>query len=218
MTADVFNTKGEKSGTFELPENIFGLKWNADLVHQVVTSMRGNMRNPIAHTKTRGEVSGSGKKPWQQKGTGRARHGSKRSPLWRHGGITHGPRNDRDYTRKINRKVKAAALRTILSAKHRDGELIFVDTLSMSAPKTRDAQLVLANLAKGTGAAKLVYKKGNRALIALPSHDAATYKSFRNIPSAHVEEIRNLDPLTLASYKYLVVAHPEEAVKQLTRH
>lgn len=217
MTADVYNVKGEKAGTINLPENVFGVRWNSDLVHQVVTSLRANERAPIAHTKTRGEVRGGGKKPWRQKGTGRARHGSSRSPIWRHGGITHGPRNDRDYSVKINRKMKTKALYTILSAKLRDKEIIFVEDFGLNSPKTKTAATILATLAKKTGADKLAYKKGNRALIATPSNDTSTYKSFRNIPSAQVLEARNINPLTLVSYKYVVITKPEEVVKALAR-
>src|SRR5512135_1972448 len=102
MEAQIYNQKGEQTGKITLPESVFGLPWNGDLVHQVVTSMRSSEREPWAHTKDRGQVAGGGKKPWQQKGTGRARHGSSRSPIWRHGGITHGPITDKNYGKKIN--------------------------------------------------------------------------------------------------------------------
>ena len=104
--AKVYNQSGKEVGEIKLPANVFGLSWNADLVHQVITSMLSDSRVIYAHTKTRGQVSGGGKKPWQQKGTGRARHGSIRSPLWVGGGVTHGPRNDKDYSRKVNKKMK----------------------------------------------------------------------------------------------------------------
>src|SRR5271166_6555953 len=103
MNADVYNWNNEKVGTMELPASVFGAKWNAMLVKQVLEAQAANRREPWAHTKTRGEVRGGGKKPWRQKGTGRARHGSTRSPIWRHGGITHGPRAERDFSVKINR-------------------------------------------------------------------------------------------------------------------
>ena len=146
METKIYNQKGKEAGKITLPEEVFGLPWNADLVHQVVTSMLANARTPVAHTKTRGEIRGGGKKPWKQKGTGRARHGSTRSPIWVGGGVTHGPRNDKIYARKINRKMKAKALYTILSKKAKDGEILFVDALSFSAPKTVEAKEILKNL------------------------------------------------------------------------
>src|SRR3989344_5532102 len=117
MEATIYNQSGKETGKITLPESIFGVPWNGDMVHQVVTSMNTSVRKPVAHTKTRGEVSGGGKKPWQQKGTGRARHGSTRSPIWVGGGVAHGPRNDRDYMEKINKKAKRKAVLAILSQK-----------------------------------------------------------------------------------------------------
>src|SRR3989344_4389677 len=124
MEAKIYNQDGKESGKMDLPAKIFGLKWNSDLVHQVVVAMMGNARIPWAHTKNRGEVSGTGKKPWKQKGTGQARHGSRRSPIWVCGGVAHGPRNERKYDRKINKKMRAKALFTVLSQKFKDGELV----------------------------------------------------------------------------------------------
>ncbi len=212
MNTKIYNSKGKEAGNIELPEEIFGLKWNADLVHEVISSLSTAKRTPVAHTKDRGEVSGGGKKPWQQKGTGRARHGSTRSPIWVGGGVAHGPRNDKNFLRKVNKKVKAKAIATILSAKYRDGELIFVDTFDMSIPKTKNALAVLGNLSKVEGLERLNTKKTNAALITTVEKSHNVSKSFSNIGKVFVSEIRNINPLDLMKYKYLLVENPEQSV------
>lgn len=212
MEAKIYNQTGKEAGTIKLPETVFGLPWNADLVHQVVVSMRSNDREPIAHTKTRGEVRGGGKKPWKQKGTGRARHGSTRSPLWVGGGVAHGPRNDKNFSRKINKKMKAKALFTILSQKMRDGEVLFVDTLSFTAPKAKDAKAVLTSLSGVKGYEKLSRAK-NAAFIGVTEKGEALTKSFSNFKNVEVDEIRNLNPLTATSYKFLIISNPDQALK-----
>src|SRR5882762_3877572 len=137
MEAKFYNQKGAEAGTIELPEKVFAAKWRSDLVHQVVESMRSNKRAGTADTKDRGEVRGGGRKPWKQKGTGRARHGSTRSPIWVGGGVTHGPLAEKNYKRKISKKMRAQALFSVLSKKLKDGEIIFIDTLATSAIKTK---------------------------------------------------------------------------------
>ena len=214
MEAKVYNQTGKETGKVELPANIFGVKWNANLVHQVATSMMSNARNTIADTKGRGEVSGGGKKPWRQKGTGRARHGSSRSPIWKGGGVTHGPTSEVNFKKKINKKMKAKALFSILSAKLKDNEIIMLEDLKLSSPKVKIAQDVLANLAK-SGFEKINYKIGKRVIIATPELDENMQKSFRNIKSATVEEVRNLNPLSLLNYKYVVFVRPEDSLKEV---
>ncbi|MEQ1499846.1 MAG: 50S ribosomal protein L4 [Parcubacteria group bacterium] len=216
MEAVVYNQKGKESGKVTLPESVFGLKWNADLVHQVVVSMESSARPNVAHTKNRGEVSGGGKKPWQQKGTGRARHGSTRSPIWRHGGVTHGPRSDKNFDRKINKKMKAKALYTILSDKFKNGKVLFIDDLSLKAIKTKDAREVLSSLAKVTGFKDLLSKKRNSAYVALSSKDTTTEKSFGNFNNLVVDEIRNISPVHLMKYKYVVISNPEKGLPQIS--
>ena len=215
LQTKIFNQAGKEAGNIELPANIFGVKWNANLVHQVATSMLSNARNTIADTKGRGEVSGGGKKPWRQKGTGRARHGSSRSPIWKGGGVTHGPTADINYKRKINKKMKTKALCAILSAKLKDNEIIMLEDLKLTTPKVKIAQAILANLAK-SGFAKINYKIGKRVIIATPTLDENMQKSFRNIKSATVAEVRNLNPLSLLNYKYVVFIRPEDSLKQIT--
>src|ERR1035437_5455453 len=166
METTLYNQKGQEAGKIKLSEAVFGAQWNADLVHLVMVAMRSNERDPIAHTKTRGEVRGGGKKPWKQKGTGRARHGSTRSPIWVGGGIAHGPRNDKNFDRKINKKMKAKALFTILSKKFKDGEVLFVNEIKMSEPKTKNGLAVLKNLSGVSGFKYLLSKRNNSACFA----------------------------------------------------
>jgi len=216
LKANIYNIKGKESGTVDLPANVFGLKWNADLVHQVVTSMESSARSTVAHTKNRGDVRGGGKKPWQQKGTGRARHGSIRSPIWIGGGVTHGPRNEKVFDRKVNKKMKAKALYTILSAKYKKGEVLFVDDLSLRVIKTRDARDTLSSLSKVKGYTDLLNKRKNSAYITLASKDVNTEKSFRNMGNVMVDEVRNMNPLDLMKYKYLVISNPVKGLPQIT--
>jgi large subunit ribosomal protein L4 len=217
METALYTQTGASAGKFTLPETIFGLRWNADLVHQVAVAMRSNERDSIANTKTRGEVSGGGKKPWQQKGTGRARHGSTRSPLWVGGGIAHGPRSDKNYSRKINRKAKAQALFVILSQKYRDGEILFVDSLKFTTPKTKDAKTVIDSLSKIKGFERLNTKPKNAALIAIDKKYPELMKSFNNYGSVAVEELRSINPLSALNHKYIVIADPAVSLAALTQ-
>jgi large subunit ribosomal protein L4 len=212
MESTLYNIKGEKAGKVTLPENIFGLPWNADLVHQVVTGMQSNARHGNAHTKGSGDVRGGGKKPWAQKGTGRARHGSSRSPIWKGGGVSHGPRNTTVFAKSISRQMRQKALLVVLSRKLKDNEIVFVDTLEMSEPKTKNAKVVLAALGKefvGFSAKK------NAALIALPSAHKPTMKSFANFGNVDTVDVRNLNPVSVLSAKYLVIADPSVAFETL---
>jgi large subunit ribosomal protein L4 len=213
MESKIYNRKGEESGKVKLPE-AFATPWNADLVHQVVVSMMSNLRKDTAHSKDRSEVRGGGKKPWQQKGLGRARHGSTRSPIWVGGGA-HGPRNEKNFSRKVNRKMKAKALNVILSKKFKDNEILFVDSLDFSEPKTKEALIVIKALSGIKGYERLNQKRTNAAFIALPKKDTKVEKSFNNFGNVEVGEMRNLNPLQVLNYKFLVIASPEESVKQL---
>ena len=215
LEAPIYTQAGKTAGTISLPAELFGAKWNGDLVHQVVLGMQANARHSIAHTKFRGEVRGGGKKPWKQKGTGRARHGSRRSPIWAGGGITHGPRAERDYSVKINRKMRSVALAAVLSRKLKDGEVIFVDSFAFSEPKTKDAKTMLVAIAKGAGQDTLATKRLNAAVIALASKNANAEKSFQNIGSVVTDEVRNLNPLELMTKKYVVIESPTESVALL---
>jgi len=212
MDATVYNQKADEAGKVTLPEGVFGLPWNGDLVHQVAVAMQANARTPVAHTKDRSEVAGGGKKPWRQKGTGRARHGSTRSPIWVGGGITHGPRKEKNYGKKINKKMKIKALWTVLSAKLRSNEILFIDELRFDAIKTAQARKTLAALSGIPGYDTLVSKKNNSALITTLAKDRGIYKSFGNFGNIAIEEVRNLNPLDVLNYKYLIIVGPKESV------
>jgi large subunit ribosomal protein L4 len=216
MEHKIYSTEGKEVSKVKLPEDVFGLPWNADLVHQVITSILSSQRDSIAHTKTRDEVSGGGKKPWKQKGTGRARHGSRRSPIWVGGGITFGPRNEKDYGRKVNKKMKTKALYTILSQKVRDGEVLFVDSIEFAEPKTAKAKEMIAAIAKVSGREDLATKRKNTAYIATDVNDKIAKKSFDNFGNFKLDEVRNLNPVDLLTYKYVLIENPDSSIKSLT--
>jgi len=215
MEAKIYNQKGEVAGSIKLPERVFAAKWRSDLVHQVVEGMRSNKRAGTADTKDRGEVSGGGKKPWKQKGTGRARHGSTRSPIWVGGGVAHGPLSDKNYKKKISKKMRAQALFSVLSRKLKDGEILFVDKLAGAKIKTKDAVIVTEKLGKASGWSDLAKAKKAKALMALSGRDEVAEKSYRNIPAFDIVFLKNLNPLEVLNHKYLIIENPEESVKFL---
>lgn len=215
LEATVYTTEGKKAGTIQLPEAIFGLSWNADLVHQVVTGMQANARLSSAHAKDRSEVRGGGRKPWKQKGTGRARHGSSRSPIWRKGGVTHGPRNEKDYSVAIPKKMRVKALATILAKKYQDGGVLFIDTLSMPEIKAKLAKDTLGKLGAIGGYESVASRRNNNALIALSKADAKVKKSFQNFGNVSVTTTKELNALDVMKYKTLVVVEPKDAVAAL---
>ncbi len=217
MNAKVYSREGKETGSVVLPEAVFGVAWNPDLVHEVVVGMQANARTNTTHTKDRSEVRGGGKKPWRQKGTGRARHGSRRSPIWVGGGVAHGPRNEKDYSVKINKKVRAKALASVLSKKLTDSEVIFVDSLAMSEAKTKDAKAILAALAKGVSQEALATKRKNAALVVLADRAPETELSFRNFGNVEVVQAKDINPVDLLTYKYVVVADAPSSVEILEK-
>ena len=168
----LFNIQGEQVGEVELSDNVFGAVIRPDIMHRAVVSYLANQRQGTASTLTRSEVAGGGRKPWRQKGTGRARHGSIRSPIWRKGGITFGPK-PRSFKTAMPRKLKRFALKSALSAKVEAGKLILLDDLSMEAPKTKEIVSILNNL-----------KADNESLIVLASKEKNVEKSARNLPGS----------------------------------
>ena len=216
ITAPVYDAKGKEVRKIDLPAEFFGARFNESLVHQVVVSMEANARVTLAHVKDRGDVRGGGKKPWKQKGTGRARHGSRRSPIWVGGGVTHGPTNERNFSKKVNKKMRTAALASVLSAKLADGEVLFVESLDFNEPKTSAAKETIQTLGGIKGFEPLKDRRNNAALIALPGRDENAEMSFRNMGNVAVVESRNLNPVALLSYRYVIIVNPDAALEALS--
>lgn len=200
MEYPVYNLKGEKVDSITLPQDIFGLKVNADLLHQVVVSLQSNARKPIAHTKTRGEVRGGGKKPWKQKGTGRARHGSTRSPIWVGGGVTFGPRNERNFEKKINKKMKRKALLMALSTKVADNQLVIFDDLKMKEAKTKTMANAMTKVSK---------LQKPKSLFVINPENKNAWLSSRNCSGSKVVSVNNLNVADILTKKFVVVSKEE---------
>ncbi|OGZ97559.1 MAG: 50S ribosomal protein L4 [Candidatus Sungbacteria bacterium RIFCSPLOWO2_01_FULL_54_21] len=211
MQVKVYNQLGEEAGIAELPEAVFGVKWNADLVHQVAVSYAANRRAGTAHARGRGDVRGGGKKPWRQKGTGRARHGSIRSPIWKGGGVTHGPQKEKVYEKKINKKMARRALWSVLSAKARDREILVIDDVKFPEAKTKAAAVMFRKFSGREEFSNI--EKGNGVLVLLSGKDTAARRALRNLPYAGVEEARNLNMHTALQYRYILF--PKSALETL---
>src|SRR3989344_5893650 len=148
VTVKVYNQEGKEIENLGLNKAVFGLPWNSDLVSQALRVFLANKRQLLSSTKDRAQVRGGGKKPWRQKGTGRARHGSIRSPLWRHGGVTFGPTKERNFKLKINKKMARKAFLIALWAKAKDNEILVFEELKLAAPKTKEAAKIMANFSQ----------------------------------------------------------------------
>jgi len=201
MKITVYSQNSEEVGTTLLPKEIFNIPVNPDLVHQVAVSQLANRRKVIAHTKGRGEVRGGGRKPWRQKGTGRARAGSIRSPLWRGGGVTFGPTKERVFKKRIPKKMRRKVLFMVLSGKVKNNLLILLDKLKIEQPKTK---LMVEILKKLPG-------KERSILIVLPDYDKKIILATRNLPGVDTIWARNLNALDLLSFKYLIM--PKDSIK-----
>ncbi len=189
-------------GKMTLPESIFGLEVRTDILHTAVVNYLANQRQGTHATKTRGMVRGGGRKPWRQKHTGRARHGSIRSPIWKGGGVVFGPQ-PRDYSYKLPKKQKRLALKTALSAKLQDGELTVVDSLSFERPRTKD----MVEFLKGLGL------DGSSVLIVTEDKDENVYLSARNIPRVDVMRAQDLNTYELLVHQHVVMT--KDALKKV---
>lgn len=192
-SAKVYDREGKESGQVELP-SVFNAPVNQAVLHQAVLRQLANDRQGTAQTKTRGQVSGGGKKPWKQKGTGHARQGSTRAPQWRHGGTVFGP-HPRTYEQKMPRKQRRLALRSALSAKSQEDAVRVVEEIALEAPKTR----VLANLFDQLGG-------GTRTLFVIPEHDLLLEKSTRNLAGVKTILATNLNPSDVLAADTIVFA------------
>ncbi len=199
----VLNIKGEKVKEITLNETVFGIEPNDAVLYDAITLSRNNSRQASANTKTRSEVSGGGKKPWRQKGTGRARQGSTRAPHWYHGGVVFGPTPNRNYTKKMNKKERRLALKSALSYKLIDSEMIVLDAMKLESGKTKEAIQVLANL-----------KVNNeKTLIVVNELDENLVLATRNLANVILLETDEINTLDVVSADRLVIT--EDAVKKI---
>ncbi len=192
--------KTHSGGTVSVSDTVFGASYNEGLVHQIVTAYLAGGRSGNAAQKTRSEVRGGGAKPWRQKGTGRARAGTSRSPIWAGGGVTFAAK-PRDYSQKVNKKMYRAALRSILSQAANDGRLVVVDSLDIAEPKTRLMQDKLKELGV------------SKTLLLLEDVPQAVYLASRNIPNVQVLDVDGVDPVSLVRFPHIVTT--TAAIKQL---
>lgn len=188
----LFNIKGDQVGEVDLKDEIFGIEVNEAVLHDAVVMQQANQRLGTAATKTRAEVAGGGKKPWRQKGTGRARHGSIRSPIWKGGGITFGPK-PRKYAYSLPKKVRRLALKSALTAKVKNGNLVVLENLSFAEPKTKEMVDILNNL------------KVNKALVVTADINENVEKSARNIPGVKPLHATGLNVLDILAHEKLVI-------------
>jgi large subunit ribosomal protein L4 len=195
-SAPVVDRSGKKVGDQELPADLFEAPVNVPLMHQVVIAGLASLRAGTHSTKTRAEVSGGGKKPWRQKGTGRARHGSNRSPIWSGGGVAHGPK-PREHSVRINKKMKKGALRSALSDAAASGKLAVIDELSFEEPRTRDAAEVLRSL-----------ELDGKVLVVLPEPDDTVQRSFRNLPQVRLTYSRSLSVFDVLAADRVLFSKP----------
>ncbi len=191
----LYNLEGKAVGDQELDDAIFAVPVKNDLVHQVVVAQQANSRETVAHTKDRSEVRGGGRKPWRQKGTGRARAGSTRSPIWKGGGVTFGPRNTRNFSKKINKKMKTKALFMVLSDKVKHDKLVVVDNLEIKEGKTKTLKEVMKKLPTST----------NPSLFATAKKITHLNNAAKNAPELGVIAADSLNVVDIMKYDYLVI-------------
>lgn len=214
MDIKVYNQSGKAHGTTSVADKLVGVPMNADLVWQVATSQMSNKRVVLAHAKTRAEVRGGGRKPWRQKGTGNARHGSIRSPIWIGGGKAHGPTKDVNFKKTITKVAARSALAAVLSARVQDSCLFAVDAFTIASGKTKDAIAALTPLTKHFHE----YTPSARILIVLSGTpaDATTVRAFANVPHVQVIRAQDLNVLTVLAFPYIIAVKDALVVAEKT--
>lgn len=209
ITLPIYNTEGKEIDTEKLDPGVFDGKVNADAMHQAVIAYRASQRKGLASTKTMGEVSGGGRKPWRQKGTGRARVGSIRSPLWRHGGVIFGP-HPRDFSYRVPEKIKRLALKSSLNAKVNENSFVILDRFKLEKPKTKEAARVFAHLnKKGAGPRK------TKILLLLDKMDQGIKLALRNLAFVNINRAQDTHAYEVLSANKLIIT--KEGLMELTK-
>lgn len=204
---NVYNQQAERVKTLDLNDSVFAVKANADLIHQALVTQTANERQVLAHTKTKPEVRGGGKKPWRQKGTGRARSGSSRSPLWIGGGVTFGPRNDRNFSLKINKKMRQKAILMVFSDKVNNNALAIVDAMNFSEYKTKNFNEILSAFETK------VWKSNRRsALFIVKKEDEMARVSGRNLKDVEIINLDNLNIYDILKHRNVVLTEEVASV------
>lgn len=223
----VYNQKSEETGKHELSDKVFGVKANIGLIHQAVVAQMGNQRQVLAHTKGKSEVRGGGKKPWKQKGTGRARAGSSRSPIWIGGGITFGPRSDQNFSKRINKKMRQKALVSVLSNKVKNESFVILDKFEIKEYKTKKFNDIISKLEKKVFVQKIKSNKQEkeevkddkkdkvvknkaknqkRSILIIDSEkNEKLKKSANNLPGIQIINLENINIVDLLKYKNLII-------------
>jgi large subunit ribosomal protein L4 len=204
LSLPIYDLSGNTTGTIELNPTVFGVTAHPDLIHQVVVAHQANRRATTANTKDRAEVRGGGKKPWRQKGTGNARAGSSRSPLWRGGGVTFGPSADRNYTQRLPQKMRQVALKGVLSSKVATDNLIILDTLNTLDGKTKSWVSIVGKLPKTS----------EKVLVVSNAKDAMADRAIRNLPTQKYVSLEGLTVFDLLRFPVLILT--KDAIDALT--
>ena len=205
MEVNLYNQSAEVIGDVNLPDKVFGVAMNDDLVKQVIDAQSANSRQVIAHTKDRAQVRGGGRKPWKQKGTGRARHASIRSPIWKGGGVAFGPTKDRNFSKKINVKMKRRALFMALSSKINDKELMVLDGLQFEMPKTKIGVSTIKTLSTKLYGYRANKNRNDSILLVTPTQDKNIVRALNNLPFLEVSTAKNLNVRDVLTKKYTVL-------------